>query len=169
MFRKANNSHQPPQRKAPLKRQPLHSIKHSNRLNSIPDQAAPPPRPAEPLNKTSYSIMSDYQVSVYDAINNSIHEYFIKKEFPRTLEVFQQETKNKLFGPAHPSQLPIRSHKLDHQLIANFERGEHLEYFSNWNQFIPLNVRYFDENAVKLEFYLQVYFLIYDIHPAFNA
>ena len=53
---------------------------------------------SEKLNKTSYSMMSDYQVSVYDAINNSIHEYFIKKDFPRTLEIFQQETKAKLFG-----------------------------------------------------------------------
>ncbi len=69
------------------------------------------------LNKTSQTVMDDYQVSVYDAINNSIHEYFIKKDYPKTLEVFQHETKDKLFG--QPVQ-PAKQTKLDTLLLLHF-------------------------------------------------
>lgn len=37
-----------------------------------------------------------------------------------------------------------------------------------WQKFIPINIRYNDEKACKLEFLLQLYFLIYPIHPLFK-
>ena len=38
-------------------------------------------------------------------------------------------------------------------------------FFSKWQKYIPINIRFRDERANKLEFYLQIYFLIYNIHP----
>lgn len=38
-------------------------------------------------------------------------------------------------------------------------------FFMLWNKYLPYNLRMKDENTKKLEFYIQIYFLIYDIHP----
>lgn len=38
-------------------------------------------------------------------------------------------------------------------------------FFAMWNRYLPYNLRMKDEEAKKLEFYLQIYFLIYEIHP----
>ena len=41
-------------------------------------------------------------------------------------------------------------------------------FFEYWQKYIPVNIRLHDERANKIEFYLQIYFLIYNIHPLFR-
>jgi hypothetical protein len=51
------------------------------------------------------------------------------------------------------------------ELIQLFEKGECEGFFILWNKYLPYNTRNRDDFAKKLEFYIQIHFLIYDIHP----
>ena len=43
--------------------------------------------------------------------------------------------------------------------------GKYETFFQMWNRFIPLQVREQDLNSIKLEFYLNIYFTIFPLHP----
>lgn len=48
-------------------------------------------------------------------------------------------------------------------LLSNFDQGNRDQFTTNWNKYVPAQFR--DNDTKKLEFYLQIYFLIYSIHP----
>ena len=50
-------------------------------------------------------------------------------------------------------------------MMSSFQSGKYEEFFQMWNRFIPLHLRENDLNAVKLEFYIHIYFAIYPMHP----
>ncbi len=59
-------------------------------------------------------------------------------------------------------------YKFKFKKLQAFEKGIIGEFFSIWNRIIPVSLRYKDEKTAKLEFYLHVYFAIYNIHPLFK-
>jgi hypothetical protein len=44
--------------------------------------------------------------------------------------------------------------------------GDHSEFVAMWENFVPPLVRRSDRSAQKLEFYLQIYFSIFPLHPS---
>lgn len=49
--------------------------------------------------------------------------------------------------------------------MKNYDKGDYEQFFTLWNKYVPFNVRNKDETAKKLEFYVQIHFLIYNINP----
>ncbi|EAR84160.2 hypothetical protein TTHERM_00723450 (macronuclear) [Tetrahymena thermophila SB210] len=97
----------------------------------------------------------------FDQINNLIHEYLLKNNLIKTLDTFQDE----LTQPLQPYD---QSKGYEFQLMEHFKKGERELFFKKWNRFLPLSILIGDEKVTKLEFYLQIYFFIFPIHPFFN-
>ena len=49
-------------------------------------------------------------------------------------------------------------------ILSHFDRGEREAFLQSWSRYIPISMRQ-DHHSWKLEFYIQIYFLIYPIHP----
>ena len=43
-------------------------------------------------------------------------------------------------------------------------QGKRDVFFKLWNRYVPVDIRENDINALKTEFYIQIYFTIYPIH-----
>lgn len=50
-------------------------------------------------------------------------------------------------------------------MMTAFTAGKYEDFFQMWNRFIPYHLRENDTNAVKLEFYIHIYFTIFTLHP----
>mmetsp|Transcript_25499 Transcript_25499/g.22507 ORF Transcript_25499/g.22507 Transcript_25499/m.22507 type:complete len:117 (+) Transcript_25499:255-605(+) len=93
-----------------------------------------------------------------DFINNAILEYLQKKEYANTLEQFREEM---AFTAPRKSVEP----NYEAQLLEAFDKGHRENFFNKWNKYIPANMRYKDDFCNKLEFYLHIYFVVYNVHP----
>ena len=54
---------------------------------------------------------------------------------------------------------------LKKDLLAVFDSGNREQFFSKFGQYVPLLMRTKDNKTLKMEFYIQLYFFIYGIHP----
>ena len=68
----------------------------------------------------------------------------------------QQETKN-----INPQALLLT-------IQQNFDRGAKHEFFKAFDQMVPAEMKKKDFSYKKLEFYLQIYFVVYIKHPNTN-
>jgi len=50
-------------------------------------------------------------------------------------------------------------------MMQSYKSGKYDDFFQMWNRFIPFQIRENDSNAIKLEFYLHIYFTVYTLHP----
>lgn len=50
-------------------------------------------------------------------------------------------------------------------MMSAFKTGKYDEFFQLWNRFIPVGIRENDMKAVKLDFYIHIYFTIFNLHP----
>ena len=50
-------------------------------------------------------------------------------------------------------------------ILKAFETGNREAFFQSWDKYLPLRVRQKDPVAHKFEFYANIYFAIYIIHP----
>lgn len=101
-------------------------------------------------------------------INNAIHEFLLKNNYLKTLMAFQEEL---LKNYSINKSLQMNANEavvFEEQMLEDFETGNRDSFYEKWNSFIPVNIRFEDINCCKLEFYLQIYFLIYPIHPLFK-
>lgn len=55
------------------------------------------------------------------------------------------------------------------QIQHNFDRGAKAEFFKIFDSFIPPDLKKKDFSFKKLEFYLQIYFVVYIKHPNVNS
>lgn len=101
-------------------------------------------------------------------INNAIHEFLLKSNYLKTLMTFQEELL-KNYSANKSLQMNANDAILfEEQMVEAFESGNRDIFYDKWNSFVPVNIRFEDINCCKLEFYLQIYFLIYQIHPLFK-
>jgi hypothetical protein len=99
-----------------------------------------------------------------DFINSLVHEYLLKREYNKTLEVFQEELnsklKNKLYYSTKVSDIINES-----VLEGYFNSGKKAEFFRIWNRLIPTHIKQREPTLEKLDFFLQIYFAVYPILP----
>jgi hypothetical protein len=55
--------------------------------------------------------------------------------------------------------------KVKERMLRALDRGEREEVLRLWENFVPPLLRRSDRNAQKLEFYLNIFFAIYPLHP----
>lgn len=101
----------------------------------------------------------DKQDPFVQGIFSIIHEFLIKNNFVTTVEVFQKEMLRQA------SEKP-RKRDFGESLIETFDEGNREGFFEVWNKYIPMALRMNDEIAIKLEFFIHLYFTIYQMHPA---
>jgi len=94
-----------------------------------------------------------------DFINGAIHEYLLHKEMIESLDVFKNEV-NKQGGERRSVELNAES-----QILEAFEKGLREPFFKKWNNYVPVHIRSTDEFCNKLEFYIHLYFVVYNVHP----
>lgn len=97
-----------------------------------------------------------------DFINSVIHEYLLKKEYHKTLEMFQLEIEEKLKSKAY--YLTSFSKDFSDKMLLNyFANGNKKDFFRLFNQMFPAHVRKREETIKTIEFQMHIYFTIYPI------
>ena len=97
-----------------------------------------------------------------DIISSLIHEYLYKKDYTKTLDIFQEELAEKIRQGKFYSP-PITDYPTSESLISYFKSGEKDKFLSHWTRLIPNNLILTESTLYKLNFYIQIYFAIYPI------
>ena len=97
-----------------------------------------------------------------DIISSLIHEYLYKKDYIKTLDIFQEELAEKIRQGKFYSP-PITDYPTSESLISYFKSGEKDKFLSHWTRLIPNNLILTESTLYKLNFYIQIYFAIYPI------
>ncbi|CAD8138595.1 unnamed protein product [Paramecium octaurelia] len=92
-----------------------------------------------------------------ESIISLIQEYLVRYQLLNTLDTLSKELAS--------GQMGAETYHLDSELLEYFDKGQYEMFFMLWNKYLPYNLRMKDDDAKKLEFYIQIYFLIYEIHP----
>ena len=95
-------------------------------------------------------------------ISSLIHEYLYKKDYTKTLDIFQEELAEKIKQGKFYSP-PITDYPTSESLISYFKSGEKDKFLSHWTRLIPNNLILTESTLYKLNFYIQIYFAIYPI------
>jgi hypothetical protein len=103
-----------------------------------------------------------------DFINSLLHEYLLKRDYLKTLDVFQEEVNVKIRNKAYYS--PKFADVINESTIeAFFNQGKKIEFFKIWNRLIPSHIKAKEIILEKLEFFLQIYFAVYPLLPSVVA
>ena len=96
-----------------------------------------------------------------DMISSLIHEYLYKKDYNKTLDVFQIELTDKIKNNIYykPQFKDIN----DTNLLNSFDKGLKNDFFLQWNRMIPNHMKLIEPQINKLDFFLEIYFAIYPI------
>ncbi|CAD8153513.1 unnamed protein product [Paramecium pentaurelia] len=99
----------------------------------------------------------DSNGTLIEKLNYIVQDYLLRSNCLKTLEQFKVE-----------SQFAIEKlNQTQYILLSHFDRGEKDKFLESWSRYIPIQQRQ-DNEYWKLEFYVQIYFLIYPIHPVFK-
>lgn len=102
-----------------------------------------------------------------DGVMNAIHEYLVKKNYLHTVEAFQREMMKIAVDRPNRKQF-------DEQLVEvgfsekAFDEGKRDWFFEVWRRYVPMALRMGDEVTIKLEFFIHIYFTVYQMHPSLN-
>ncbi|CAD8075828.1 unnamed protein product [Paramecium sonneborni] len=121
-----------------------------NRKNDIP-----PKRIQSAVQSADKSV--DSSGNLTEHLNNIVQDYLLRSNCVKTLEQFKVESQ---FASE-------QSNETEHVILGHFDRGERDKFFESWSRYIPISQRQ-DHDSWKLEFYIQIYFFIYPIHPVFK-
>ena len=99
-----------------------------------------------------------------DLISSLIHEYLYKKDYTKTLNIFQQELAEKIKTGKFYSPTPALSQTINYEtLISYFKSGDKTQFMYHWSRLIPNNLILTESTLFKLNFNIQIYFAIYPI------
>ena len=102
-----------------------------------------------------------------DLISSLIHEYLIKKEYFKTLDIFQQELSEKIKSGKFYTIFNNNKAPYDSASLLNyFELGNKPKFMENWKRIIPNNLKLAEPTLIKLDFNIQIYFAIYPLLKA---
>jgi hypothetical protein len=109
-----------------------------------------------PLPDKKNESHSDFK-SKDEQLTQLIREHLLLNGYTRTCETFRTERPN----IKARAQIPANRQDPDKNLLLGFfDRGNRDEFFKHTNKYWST-----DESARRLEFDLQVYFCIYNVHP----
>ncbi len=100
-----------------------------------------------------------------DLISSLIHEYLYKKDYLKTLDIFQQELSEKIKSGQFYSILNNNSKTCydSSSLMNHFETGNKKMFMEQWKRIIPNNLKLTEPTLFKLDFNIEIYFSIYPI------
>ena len=113
------------------------------------------------MNKENQQLNQDEIIKETDMISSLIHEYLYKKEYNKTLDVFQNELSEKIKSEKYFSMSFKEIN--DTILINSFNTGNKIEFFQQWNRMIPNHMKLNEPAINRLDFFLEIYFAIYPI------
>ena len=114
------------------------------------------------MNKTNQQQQNQNELNKEtDMISSLIHEYLYKKEYNKTLDVFQNELSEKIKNQKYYSMSFKEIN--DSILINSFNQGNKIEFFQQWNRMIPNHMKLNEPAINRLDFFLEIYFAIYPI------
>jgi len=126
------------------------------------------PSNQQPPNFKKPAVPTNPKLLAMESLNNAIHEYLLKNNYLKTLLTFQEELLKNYSINRNLQANVSEATSIEEQMVESFENGNRDVFYEKWNSFVPINIRFEDVNCCKLEFYLQIYFLIYNIHPLFK-
>ena len=104
-----------------------------------------------------------------DLISSLIHEYLYKKEYTKTLDVFQKELSEKIKSGKFYTPPSTVGGLGPTTLISFFKSGDKKQFMYHWSRLIPNNLILTESTLFKLNFNIQIYFAIYPIlNPKVN-
>ena len=92
-----------------------------------------------------------------EGLNNAIHEYLLKNNLNETLKIFQKELL------AKKKNIELENFKI--KMKNEFKKGNKIIFFNYWCKYIPLSLRIHDKKTIITEFFMNIYFSIFKIHP----
>ena len=95
-------------------------------------------------------------------------EYLAHAGYERAASALKVQIKERRAGKKsswRPVGKDVRAH-VKTRMMKALDRGERDEVLRLWENFVPPLVRRTDRNSQKLEFYLNIFFAIYPVHPA---
>ena len=97
-----------------------------------------------------------------------ILEYLAHSGFDRAVNELKQQLRERRMGKQQawrPVGRDVQT-TLRERMLKALDRGDRGEVFKLWENFVPPLVRRSDREAQKLEFYLNVFFAIFPLHPS---
>ena len=94
-------------------------------------------------------------------------EYLAHAGYERAASALKVQIKERRAGKKsswRPVGKDVRAH-VKTRMMKALDRGERDEVLRLWENFVPPLVRRTDRNSQKLEFYLNIFFAIYPVHP----
>ena len=103
-----------------------------------------------------------------DLISSIIHDYLYKRNYLKTLEVFQQELSEKIKSGKYYSFLDIDTDNNKTQydsssLFNAFISGNKNQFMAQWKLIIPNNLKLTESSLFKLDFNIHIYFSIFPL------
>ena len=92
------------------------------------------------------------------AINKAVSEYLLSCGYSRALDAFNDDLRR------GPKKVKDEASSL-RTIMNHFMNGKWDSFFKLWTWHLPADIREEDINTLKIEFYIQIYFTIYPIHP----
>ena len=99
-----------------------------------------------------------------DLISSIIHDYLYKRNYLKTLEVFQQELSEKIKSGKYYSFLDIDNDNNKAQYDSNsllnaFISGNKIQFMAQWKLIIPNNLKLTESSLFKLDFNIHIPYL----------
>ncbi|KOO34262.1 lish domain-containing protein armc9-like protein [Chrysochromulina tobinii] len=107
------------------------------------------------------------QWSPDEEVDLLVLEYLAHAGYERTTQQLKNELRERREGKQQ-NWRPVgrdMQDKVKDRMLRALDRGEREEVLKLWDNFVPPLVRRSDKNAQKLEFYLNIFFAIFPLHP----
>jgi len=91
-----------------------------------------------------------HEQMIQEGVKNLIHEYLVKNNMLKTLEIFKEEV-------VHSTER--RAIDYHEALQHYFEQGNKTQFFEIWMKYVPMSMRIHDKETIKLEFFVNLYFI----------
>ena len=103
-----------------------------------------------------------------DLISSIIHDYLYKRNYLKTLEIFQQELSEKIKSGKYYSFLDNDNDNNKAQYDSNsllnaFISGNKNQFMAQWKLIIPNNLKLTESSLFKLDFNIHIYFSIFPL------
>ncbi|XP_013381373.1 lisH domain-containing protein ARMC9-like, partial [Lingula anatina] len=111
--------------------------------------------------------MSGSLVAFESELNAIVKEYLEFAGYERAVSSFETECseKGKTISPSKKGAKPPRTNSrllaVQNEMVQLFQYGKRVEFFKVWEENLGDSVKNEDSVAMKLEFYLYIYFAIY--------
>jgi hypothetical protein len=105
-------------------------------------------------NESTHRLVVNFSLTpdekIQEGVKNMIHEYLVKMSMMKTLDAFKEEVLTRV-GRA--------SFDYQEALLYHFDQGDKGKFFDTWKKYAPVSMRIHDKETIKLEFYINLYFI----------